>query len=203
MSLFNKLTDVLLNEAPLSSYAKAIGRTVTSPSAYLKGGANVLRGAQSLANVFTTQTKTLPSALGAAAGGAEKAARGVKQAGKWFKDPNSTERKWWSDKDTGAKLEEKLPKPGDAVQIYYNNQPYPGRISKKVFRNNTYIYRVTPLQQIPASGSKSPVDSIDLLITKSGNFATIPGLKNKPVGTINNRAQIRPTSTKGRWVMQA
>jgi len=68
MTNFDKLANIILNEAPISSYLK----TVVNPASYVRGAGNVLKGAGKGAGVFTTSSDYLSRGLtktgGAAAG---------------------------------------------------------------------------------------------------------------------------------------
>jgi hypothetical protein len=197
MNKLEQLAKIVLKEAPLSSYLKAVGRTVTSPAAYAKGAANVLSGAQKAANVFTTSTKSLPTALGAAAGGAQKVAGGLTAAGKWVKQPGPEKPA------ANKKTPMRVPAKGNRVDILYGNTPTVGKIQKAKETNISNAYYVRLQNRLPQTNKTTgPVDGLLVINLKAGGTYVQPLKGNRTVGA-SARGSLKAGQAPENWILQA
>jgi len=89
MNKLDLLANIILKEAPLSSYVKSIGSKVLNPAAYARGAGSVLRGAGRAVGGLTTSTKSLAGAMGSAGNVATGIGAGLSKTGQWLKSPGT------------------------------------------------------------------------------------------------------------------
>lgn len=144
MNKFEHLYDIILNEAPLSSYLSRSAKALVNPNNYLKLASKALKGAGSAVNALDTSTKTTPHLLGKMAGGIDKLSGGLSAVGRHLGD--------FGEDGLLLKVPDSL-KAGSYLDISYNGAYCRGlikNVKRGRFGVDEYKVRFKPSKIIPS-----------------------------------------------------